>query len=116
MAVEVSKVGNAFLWLSSVKDDDKARELTDSYDADIRRAISSVRRRITKMRKHAEDGKAGLVERMRVKTDKMIRDLASTVARRGSSELCQRVDALKKEAESISVGTWGAIKEIEKLL
>jgi len=116
MAIEVSRVGNAFIWLSSVKDNQKARKLTNDYDADIKRSISSVKKRITKMKRHAEDGKSGLVERMRVKTDRMIKDLAGIVARRGSKELCRKVDELKRESDSITIGTSGTIRELEELL
>lgn len=116
--VEVAEAGNAFVWTTSVKDEQTARELTEKYDQGISNDIlQEIKERLTKMRKHAEDGKSGIIERMKPKTDRMIVDAAGIAARRGSEKLAKDVEELRKEADSITInnnGSW--VNEIKELL
>jgi len=113
---EVTK--SAYIWFSSIKDEAKARELTEEYDKAIKDDIlKELKERITKMKKHAEDGKEAVVNRMRKKTEKLIKDAAGIAARRGSEKLAKEVSRLKSEYEEITVNTTGSwVSELKDLL
>lgn len=116
LAVQLAEKGKLFVWIANVKDESKAKELTEKYDVDVATDFKEIRERLTKMRKHAEDGKAGIVERMKKKTDRMILDAAGIAARRGSEKLAREVDKLKQEAESITVNNSSWVSELKDLL
>jgi len=68
-------------------------------------------------KKHAEDGKEAVVNRMRKKTEKMLKDAAGIAARRGSDKLAKEVSRLKSEYEEITVNTAGSwVSELKDLL
>jgi hypothetical protein len=116
--VEVAEAGNAFVWTANVKDEDKARILTEKYDKSVNNDIlKELNERVTKMEKHAEDGKEAVVNRMRKKTQKMLVDAAGIAARRGSEKLARQVEKLKTRCEEIKVAdssSW--VSELKGLL
>jgi hypothetical protein len=118
-AIEIAeKTPSCYIWFSHIKDEDKARELTEEYDQAVRDDIlKELNERITKMEKHAEEGKEAVVNRMRKKTQKMLVDAAGIAARRGSEELAQQVEKLKTRYEEIKVAdssSW--VSELKGLL
>lgn len=116
LAVQLAEKGKLFVWIANVKDESKAKELTEKYDGDVATDFLEIRERLAKMKKHAEDGKAGVVERMKKKTDRMIVDAAGIAARRGSEKLAHEVERLKSEFEEIQVSSSGWVSELEGLL
>jgi len=112
------KTPSCYIWFSHIKDEVKAKELTREYDKAVKDDIlKEIRERVAKMKKHAEDGKEGVVNRMRKKTEKMLKDAAGIAARRGSEKLAKEVSRLKSEYEGITVNTAGSwVSELKDLL
>jgi hypothetical protein len=109
---------SCYVWFSSVHSIDKAKELTHEYDKSVNDDIlKELKERITKMEKHAEDGKESVVNRMRKKTQKMLVDAAGIAARRGSERLAQQVEKLKTRYEEIKVADSSSlVGELRNLL
>jgi hypothetical protein len=118
-AVELAeKTPSCYVWFSSVHSPEKAKELTQEYDKSVADDIlKELNERITKMEKHAEEGKEAVVNRMRKKTQKMLVDAASIATRRGSEKLARQVEKLKTRYEDIKVAdssSW--VGELRNLL
>lgn len=115
--ISVAEAGKAYIWFSSVEDEEKARKLTQEYDKKVKDDfLKELKERITKMKKHAEEGKDGIVEKMRKKTDRMLKDAAGIAARRGSEKLAREVEKLKSELDGIQVSPSGWVSELKNLL
>ena len=115
LALDISKVGDVYVWVSHIKDEQRAQELTSKYDTDIEQQFKALEKRIAKMKQHLEGGKEGTAKRMVKKTNQMINDLTSIVARRGSTRLADRLDKVKEGFESLKPGA-AFIKEIRGML
>ena len=97
LALDVAKVGNAFLWTSNVKDKVRATELTVKYDADIKESLKKIKDRIRRINKHYEEGRDGIAARMVKKTETMLWNASNIASRRGSVDLCDKVNSLIQE-------------------
>lgn len=112
-AVEVASIGRAFLWVSSIKDENRAKEITDDYDAKVESGlIKYVRERIKKMQQHAQSNIRAF-ERMKVKTFTLLDESAGIASRRGSVRLAETVASLRKEVNDIIPVTSSSIWEKE---
>jgi polyhydroxyalkanoate synthesis regulator phasin len=111
------KTPSCYIWFSHI-DEVKAKELTKEYDKAVKDDIlKELKERIARMKKHAEDGKEAVVNRMRKKTERMLKDAAGIAARRGSEKLANEVSRLKSEYEGITVNTAGSwVSELKDLL
>jgi len=117
-AVEVASIGRAFLWVSSIKDENRAKELTEDYDAKVEAGlIKEVRERIAKMQEHAQSNIRAF-ERMKAKTFTLLDESAAIAARRGSTRLIETVANLRKEVNDIIPAASSSIweKELGKYL
>lgn len=92
--IDIASIGNCFVWLSTISDEEKAKEVTDQYDAGISEYIKEVKERINKMDEHLANNEVHLYNKMLKKTVRLITQLQDVARRRGSQKLIEIVDEL----------------------
>ena len=104
LAMEIAKIGNAFIWTSHPQDPKQAAEITEDYDNKIVEGIiSDITDRLEKMEDIASIGNSRSYHRMVEKTDNMITEAKVIAKRRGSKHLIDMIDALEKRYREISI-------------
>lgn len=99
-ALELSKVGQVFVWTSSL-DDVKSKELTQLYDSRIRDEIKQVRIRIANGRKHVTEDKMGMADRMMHNTIEAYNQVLFTAIHRGNKHIINDLTNLRHEIEEL---------------
>jgi len=94
LALNVSQIGEAFLWISQVKED-KVAGLTKDYDTKSKQIFKDVAERLDKIEGHVVAEHLKLSEKMLEKTRPMIEGLVSIATQRGSVELLESAALLK---------------------
>ena len=97
--IELSKAGKVFIWTSQTTDPNKAKEVTVSYDEELKGFLKTLSERVNKMLQHKLDAKYGLFDKMVEKTNAMMADMQAAVEHRGSEELTMYFNAIKATYE-----------------
>jgi len=119
LAVNLASVGKMYLWVSQIKDPNRAQELTDDYDAKVEAGlIKEVRQRIAVMQDRAQSNPSAF-ERMKKKTYTLLDESSGIALRRGSTRLVEAVAKLREDVDAIvpasgSVSGWA--NELKGLL
>lgn len=104
LAMEIAKIGNAFIWTSHPQDPGQAAEITEDYDNKIVEGIlSDISDRLEKMEESAGLGNSRSFHRMVEKTEDMITEARIIARRRGSKHLINVIDAMEKRYREISI-------------
>lgn len=100
IALDVTSVGEAYIWISKVTEEARAIGITRQYDARVKERLSEFEARIDRIEQHQEDGKLGLADKMIKNTWPKAFDLGNILARRGSIDLFDKfLPVLKKLKE-----------------
>lgn len=101
--IDISSIGNCFVWLSTIKDDGMAKEITLQYDSGVYEYVKVIEERIKKMEGHLQSNRYNHFTKMLPKTHKLIAQLNKIATARGSvellhksTELLHKVDNLKR--------------------
>ncbi len=99
--LDISSIGNCFVWLSTIKDDKMAKEITSQYDAGVYAYIKDIEKRIMKMEQHLQSHQYNHFTKMLPKTDRLIKQLNKIAAVRGSAELLQKAAELSQQLNNL---------------
>ncbi len=112
-AYEVAKAGQAFLWISNIKDEIKKKELTEFYDKEIYERLNDIASRIKRIKKHLENNEERSANRMIRKTGELLNDVTVAATHRNSIKILAKVTQLYKEL--IEIGNEKGTNEIHNL-
>lgn len=90
-AVELSKIGKVFIWKTQANDKKHARELTDLYDSKVKEMVNDLEDRMNRIRKHLNDKKEGISNRMLDKTLELFDNILFATAQRGDKKLYDKL-------------------------
>lgn len=95
-ALEVSAIGDAFLWISEIKED-KVAKLTQDYDRKSKVVFDEVEKRLDKIEGHIIQNHNKLAARMLDKTRPMVDSLINIASQRGAIDLYEKAAKLKQK-------------------
>ena len=98
-ALELSKIGDVYVWFSTIKDEALKRRLTDTYDLRIFEEIENLQNRLDRINQHILNGKVGVADRMKRKTVELFNNLIFTIAQRGSRKIYDQLMNIQKQLE-----------------
>jgi len=87
LALDITSVGDAFIWISKAKEETLAVGVTRRYDGEIQKRVLEFGTRIDRIKEHQEEGKVGLANKMIEHSWPKAFDLGNIIARRGSIDL-----------------------------
>ncbi|MDD5229756.1 MAG: hypothetical protein PHC43_00345 [Candidatus Marinimicrobia bacterium] len=85
--LELSKAGKLFIWTSESTNAAMAEAVTKAYDEDLGILLKKLSRRVDRMIELRIENNFGILNRMRERTEEMIKDMGEAVQRRGSLQL-----------------------------
>ena len=86
-AIELSKSGKVVIWTSQTTDPQKAKEVTQGYDEELKGFLKKLSERVHRMLELKKEAKYGIFNKMVKKTDEMMADMRAAVDRRGNPDL-----------------------------
>jgi len=95
-ALQVAAIGDAFLWISEVKED-RVAKLTQDYDRKSIIMFDKVEERLDKIEGHMIQGHMKRAARMLDKTRPMVDSLINIASQRGNLDLYERAGKLKEK-------------------
>jgi len=95
-ALEVAAIGDAFLWISEVKED-RVAKLTRDYDRKSRVIFDKVEERLTRIENHITVGHIKRAANMLHRTGPMVESLIKIASQRGNLDLYERAGKLKQK-------------------
>jgi hypothetical protein len=96
-ALKVTKAGQAYLWQTHARNEEKQKELTSFYDKEINERLDDIRHRIYRINLHFENEEYVPANRMIKKTGELLNDIVTAATFRFSSEILARAALLYKE-------------------
>jgi len=86
-AIELSKAGKVIIWTSQTTSPEAAKEVTKTYDDELKGFLKKLSERVHRMLELKKDAKYGIFNKMVEKTDAMMADMRDAVERRGNPDL-----------------------------
>lgn len=100
-ALEVAAIGDAFLWISEVKED-RVAKLTYDYDRKSRVVFDKVEERLDRIENHITVGHMKRAARMLHKTKPMVESLINIASQRGAVDLYEKAAKLKEKFDLLN--------------
>ena len=100
-AVELSKIGNVFVWTSKANDQQFARQLTRLYDSRIENSIDTINSRIKKILVHIDKGHFKRASSMYDKTVDKFNDAVFSAIQRGNGSIYNELCTLRSSLDTL---------------
>lgn len=100
-AVELSRVGNVYIFISQANSKEESERLTSIYDTKMMKDINTIFNRLQKVDKHIADDRRGLAARMLRKTVDLFNISVYSIAQRGNSQLINKLEVLRNDISTL---------------
>jgi hypothetical protein len=103
-ALNVTKAGQAYLWQTHAGTMEKQKELTDFYDKEINKRLADIKSRLTRIRKHYENGEDRPANRMVNKTGELLNEIVTAATLRSSAKILGKIVCMYRDLVNIRNG------------
>lgn len=106
LALQLARVGEVCVWTSETTDENKAAEITRSYDTGLKPQLKEISERVDKIAYHLDNNHQKRANKMIEKTEKLLNAIEQAIIRRGSAELYLMLMVIKKRFRLVAEATW----------
>ena len=106
-AEELAALGEAYLWVSEVKDVAQALKVTQSFHASLGLRLAVIHNRIARIASHLEAGRVFVAFRMAVRTAELLQRVRKLAKASGFEDLVPQVEATVETLKGMMEGKSG---------
>jgi len=101
LALRLARVGDVCVWTAQTTDENKASEITRSYDKGLEPHLMEISQRLDKISEHMNLKHYKRAHKMMEKTENMLNNIEQAIIRRGSAQLYLLLTLIKRRFEAL---------------